>query len=198
MAILGYARVSTDEQCVDLQYDALRAAGCEHIFCDEGVSGAVRRRPALEDALERINDQDVFIVWRLDRLGRSLSQLIELTALFEARGVGFRSLSESIDTTSPGGRLLFHVMGALAEFERALIAERTKAGMAAARARGVHVGRPPRLNDEQRRAIQLKMKKGARAQDLAECYQVSLSAIYRAAKPIPSQAPSQLETISRL
>ncbi|WP_019962469.1 recombinase family protein [Woodsholea maritima] len=185
MTAIGYARVSTDEQCVDLQYDALKAAGCETILCDEGVSGAVRRRPALDEALRIAKAGDVFIVWRLDRLGRSLSQLINLTAHFEAEGIGFRSISESIDTTSPGGRLLFHVMGALAEFERALIAERTKAGMAAARARGTHVGRPYSLSVEDRSAIRLKMRCGARAQDLATAYDVSLSAIYRAAKAEP-------------
>jgi len=144
---IGYARVSTDDQNLARQMDALQRAGCGRIFHDEGVSGVAVSRPALDDALAALSPGDVLVTWKLDRLGRSLSHLIAITGSLNQRGIGFRSLSEAIDTTTASGRLLFHVMGALAEFERALISERTRAGMAAAKARGIHVGRPPKLSD---------------------------------------------------
>ncbi len=144
MALIGYARVSTDEQSPALQFDALASAGCERIFTDS-ASGAIASRPALDEAISALSPEDTLIVWKLDRLGRSLSHLIGLVSLLEKRGVAFRSLSEAIDTTTASGRLLFHVMGALAEFERALISERTRAGMAAARARGAVIGRPRKV-----------------------------------------------------
>ncbi len=140
--LIGYARVSTDEQSVDLQIDALQRAGCEPIFRDTGFSGVLRSRPALDDAIACLGPGDTLVTWRLDRLGRSLSHLISLVNDLEKRGIAFKSLSEAIDTSTAGGRLQFHMMGALAEFERALISERTKAGMAAARLRGVQLGRP--------------------------------------------------------
>jgi DNA invertase Pin-like site-specific DNA recombinase len=146
---IGYARVSTGEQKLDLQLDALKIAGCERVFRDEGVSGAAVNRPGLNKALAALGKGDVFIVWKLDRLGRSLPHLIEVIASLGRHGVGFWSLSESIDTTTASGKLLFHVMGALAEFERSLISERTVAGMAAAKKRGVHVGRPRKLERHQ-------------------------------------------------
>lgn len=139
---VGYARVSTDEQSLDLQLDALQRDGCDRVYHDRGLSGATADRPALGLALKALREGDVLVVWKLDRLGRSLAHLISIIVALERRGVGFRSISEAIDTTSASGRLLFHIMGALAEFERALISERTRAGMNAARARGVHVGRP--------------------------------------------------------
>jgi DNA invertase Pin-like site-specific DNA recombinase len=142
---IGYARVSTDEQNLALQMDALTRAGCQKIFHDGGVSGIAVSRPALGEALAALQPGDVLVTWKLDRLGRSLAHLIGIIADLSARGVGFRSLSEVIDTTTAGGMLIFHVMGALAEFERALISERTRAGMAAAKARGVVIGRPPKL-----------------------------------------------------
>lgn len=145
---IGYARVSTDEQNLALQLDALRAAGCDLVFSDEGISGAASNRPSLRRALRTLRKGDVLITWRLDRLGRSLGHLIDIMAGLDKRGVGFRSLCEAIDTTTAGGRLCFHVMGALAEFERSLIAERTRAGMEAARRRGVRLGRPPKLSME--------------------------------------------------
>lgn len=145
---IGYARVSTDEQSPALQFDALQRAGCEQIFSDH-ASGALRSRPRLDDALDALKEGDTLVVWKLDRLGRSLSHLILLISQLETRGVGFRSLSEAIDTGTAGGRLLFHVMGALAEFERALISERTRAGMAAARCRGTVLGRPTKLSSAQ-------------------------------------------------
>lgn len=140
--LIGYARVSTDEQSVDLQIDALVRAGCERIFQDTGFSGALQSRPALDEALMRARSGDTLVTWRLDRLGRSLSHLISLVTDLEKRGIAFRSLSDAIDTSTASGRLQFHMMGALAEFERSLISERTKAGMAAAKVRGVQLGRP--------------------------------------------------------
>lgn len=140
--LIGYARVSTIDQHLDLQLDALHRAGCEKVYHDEGVSGAKAKRPGLDKALERLNKGDVLVVWKLDRLGRSMRHLIELTTMFEAEGIGFRSLSDAIDTSTASGKLFFHVTGAFAEFETNLISERTKAGMAAAKARGVKMGRP--------------------------------------------------------
>ena len=146
--LIGYARISTDEQNLAMQLDALRLAGCHQVFCDEGISGAATERRALNEALTSLTAGDVLVVWKLDRLGRSLAHLIQITTRLEAEGVGFRSLSEAIDTTTASGRLLFHVMGAIAEFERSLISERTRAGMAAAKARGQHLGRERKLTEE--------------------------------------------------
>ena len=146
--LIGYARVSTHEQNLEPQTDALKQAGCQHIF-KETISGAKKERPGLHDALEYAREGDTLLVWRLDRLGRSLKDLIETVSGLEKRCVGFRSLQESIDTTTSGGRLIFHVFGALAEFERNLISERTYAGLAAARARGRKGGRPRKLDTHQ-------------------------------------------------
>ena len=146
---IGYARVSTDDQNLLLQEDALKEAGCEKIFYDK-VSGAKLEQPGLQEALSFLrNGEDVLVVWRLDRLGRSLKDLIELVNQLEERKIGFKSLQDPVDTTSPGGMLVFHIFGALAEFERNLIRERTKAGLAAARARGKKGGRRRALNAEQ-------------------------------------------------
>ena len=133
--LIGYARVSTHEQSLALQQDALEKAGCERTFTDV-ASGATAERDGLSAAFDYVRAGDTLVVWRLDRLGRSLKQLIDRITVLEQRGVGFRSLTESMDTTTSGGRLIFHVFGALAEFERAVIRERTLAGLAAARARG--------------------------------------------------------------
>ncbi len=146
---IGYARVSTEEQNLDLQLDALKSAGCEKIFTDEGISGITIERDGLSQALSRVGDGDVLVVWKLDRLGRSLGFLCELVEQFKKQGAGFQSLTDGIDTTTTGGKLVFHIMGALAEFERDLIRERTKAGMKAAKRRGKRVGRPLALTDEQ-------------------------------------------------
>lgn len=139
--LLGYARVSTLEQDEALQRDALVAVGCQRVFVDK-ASGKLEQRPALDAMLEQVRRGDTVVVWRLDRLGRSLRHLINTVAELEGRGVAFRSLTESMDTTTPGGRLIFHVFAALAEFEAAIIRERTLAGLAAARARGRKGGRP--------------------------------------------------------
>jgi len=146
---IGYARVSTDEQNLDLQRQALEAAGCEVIFTDKGVSGVVANRDGLKQALGVIQEGDILVVWKLDRLGRSLSFLIDLMDDLGSASAGFQSLTDGIDTTTSGGKLIFHIMGALAEFERDLIRERTKAGMQAAKRRGKHLGRPPALTTEQ-------------------------------------------------
>ncbi len=146
---IGYARVSTDEQNLDLQRQALSAAGCSVIFEDKGISGAAVDRPGLADALAALEPGGALVVWRLDRLGRSLPHLIHVIDAVGKAGGGFVSLSEAIDTNSAGGRLLFHMMGALAEFERSLISERTTAGMRAARRRGTHIGRPKALTEHQ-------------------------------------------------
>ena len=144
---LGYGRVSTSEQSLDPQDDALRADGCERIFSDV-VSGAKAERPGLRALLEHARTGDVIVVVKLDRLGRSLKDLIETVTELERRGIGLKALSQGIDTTTPGGRLVFHIFGAIAEFERTLIVERTHAGLAAARARGRKGGRPKVLTSE--------------------------------------------------
>lgn len=146
---IGYARVSTDEQNLDLQLRALEADGCELIERDHGFSGADVNRPGLAAALARVGSGDVLVVWKLDRLGRSLVHLIAILDGIGKAGAGFVSLSESVDTTTAGGRLVFHVMGAMAEFERSLIRDRTRAGMRAAMLRGKPVGRPRKLSAHQ-------------------------------------------------
>lgn len=143
--IIGYARVSTQDQNSQLQLDALSAAGCEQVF-HEAATGTLRERPELAACLRTLRKGDALVVWKLDRLARSLKDLVEIIHDLHQRGVGFRSMTESIDTTSSGGRLVFHIFGALAEFEHALIRERTIAGLAAARARGRKGGRKPLLS----------------------------------------------------
>lgn len=156
--IVGYTRVSTDEQRLDLQITALERAGCDRIFADQGVSGYQFSRGGLKSAMKSLKPGGTLVVWRLDRLGRSLSGLVRLMEQLGARGVHFRSVTENIDTGSSGGRLMFHMMAALAEFERSLISERTRAGMAAARARGCIVGRPRALDDQQIRAARCAVR----------------------------------------
>ena len=178
---IGYARVSTDDQNLDLQRTALEAAGCERVFEDFGISGANFARPGLAAALAALGPGDVLAVWKLDRLGRSLGQLITMIDRLGKSGAGFQSLSEAIDTTTAGGRLVFHVMGALAEFERALIGERTKAGMQAAKRRGKTVGRPRKLTAHQldyARAL-LTTGKETRA-GVAELFGVDVATLRRA------------------
>ncbi len=179
----GYARVSTDEQNLNLQLDALEHAGCEKIFKDEGVSGASANRPGLDNALSILQTGDMLTVWKLDRLGRSLHHLIVIIEGLAKRGVGFRSLSESIDTTTAGGKLIFHIFGALAEFERSLIAERTKAGLQAAKKRGKQLGRPMRLTREQISHAEKMINSGQETvSGMAELYGVDRTTLYRAMK----------------
>lgn len=146
--IIGYARVSTNDQDTSLQLDALKAAGAERVY-QESASGALRARPELNKCLDAAREGDTLIVWKLDRLGRSLPNLVEIISGLEERGIGFRSLTEAIDTTNAGGKLVFHIFAALADFERSLIQERTRAGLAAARARGRKGGRPRALSKDQ-------------------------------------------------
>ena len=151
--LIGYARVSTQDQNPQLQLDALRKAHCGRVFV-ERASGAQRDRPELAAALDFMRSGDTLVVWKLDRLARSLKQLIETVENLEANKVGFRSLTEAIDTTTAGGRLVFQIFGALAEFERQVIRERTMAGLASARALGRKGGRPPALSIERSRGRQ--------------------------------------------
>ncbi len=145
--LIGYARVSTVDQNLALQRDALTEAGCTKIFTEQ-MSGAVTERPALHDGLEFARSGDTLIVWKLDRLARSMKPLIETVETLRLRGIGFRSQTEALDTTTAQGRLVFHMFGELAEFERSLIRERTQAGLAAARRAGRTGGRPPKLTDD--------------------------------------------------
>jgi DNA invertase Pin-like site-specific DNA recombinase len=183
MGLIGYARVSTDDQNPDLQLDALRDAGCIKVFVDT-ASGALDQRPELARALDQLRPGDTMVVWKLDRLGRSLRDLIETIRALEEQQVAFRSLQESIDTSTPGGRLVFHLFGALAEFERELIRERTRAGLAAARARGRKGGRPRSLTPERLEvARDLYERRKHPISVIAATVGVSRSTLYRALRP---------------
>ncbi|HSH24251.1 MAG TPA: recombinase family protein [Massilibacterium sp.] len=176
--LVGYARVSTHDQDPALQHDALEKAGCERVFT-ETASGAQRDRPELKAALDYMRPGDTLVVWRLDRLARSMKQLIETVEGLENREVGFRSITESIDTTTSGGKLVFHIFGALAEFERTIIQERTRAGLAAARARGRTGGRPPALDDKDRAAaIALFRNPDIPVKEVARRLGISVAALY--------------------
>jgi DNA invertase Pin-like site-specific DNA recombinase len=177
----GYARVSTDEQNLNLQLDALEHAGCETIFKDEGVSGTATTRPGLNEALNTLQEGEILTVWKLDRLSRSLQHLIAVIEELQSKGVGFKSLSESIDTTTAGGKLIFHIFGALAEFERSLIAERTRAGLQAAMKRGKKLGRPTRLTQEQIKHAEKMILSGEETMSgMAMLYGVNRSTLHRA------------------
>lgn len=177
---IGYARVSTNEQNIELQVLALRAAGCDRIFDDHGMSGGSRIRPGLAGALEALRSGDTLVIWRLDRLGRSLSHLIDVVTELGRRDVGLYSVTESIDTGSAGGILIFHIMGALAQFERALISERTRAGMSAAKARGSPIGRPFKLLQADLDRALTAIAAGMRVKAAARDFGVSRATIYRA------------------
>jgi len=180
MAEIGYVRVSTNEQDTALQRDAL--VKCEKIFEDR-ISGTKADRAGLTECLAYLRPGDTLVVWRLDRLGRSLRDLIDRIAELDARGVGFRSITEQIDTTSSGGKLVFHIFGAMAEFERNLISERTKAGLEAARKRGRKGGRKPKLTDDQREAVRvLYAQKEKSLADIGKMFGVSKGTIYGAIK----------------
>lgn len=188
MKKIGYARVSTDEQNLDLQIRALEKAGCRRIFTDQGVSGRHMHRPGLGEALDHLSAGNQVVVWRLDRLGRSLIKLITLLNDFDRKNILFQSLTENIDTSSSGGKLVFHIMAALAEFERALISERTRAGIAAARARGQRIGRPLALTrDEFIEAGRLIREDGMRIDDVAERYRVHAQTIRRLLRQNPDR-----------
>jgi DNA invertase Pin-like site-specific DNA recombinase len=176
---IGYARVSTLEQNLDLQTDALSKAGCEKVFTDR-ASGAKDDRQGLSDAIEFCRKSDSLVVWKLDRLGRSLKHLIETINELHERQVGFASVQENIDTTTSGGKLIFHVFGALAEFERELIRERTNAGLASARSRGRMGGRPKAISGKQLRIAQTMLKDPkTTVKEVCETLQVSKTTLYR-------------------
>lgn len=179
MALIGYARVSTAEQNLALQLDALRAAGCEEIFEDH-ASGAKADRPGLAKALGHLRSGETLVVWKLDRLGRSMAHLIETVRKLEAKGVGFRSLSEGVDTTTPGGTLVFHLFGALAQFERDLIRERTRAGLKAAEARGRKGGRKPSVTPEKLVRARALVASGLTVREAAGRLKVGKTALYKA------------------
>lgn len=176
---IGYARVSTQEQELSLQLDALHQAGCEKIFTEK-ASGAQRDRPQLKAALDYLRAGDTLVVWKLDRLARSLRQLIDTVEELNARQIGLLSLTESINTATPGGTLIFHLFGALAQFERAVIRERTNAGLAAARARGKVGGRPPALKAASLTAAKALLRDPAITVDqAAKTLGVSPATLYR-------------------
>ncbi len=176
---IGYARVSTADQNLSLQKDALDAAGCERVFTDM-VSGAREERPGLTAAFEACRPGDTLVVWKLDRLGRSLSHLVETVRDLGAKGVGFTSLQEQLDTTTAGGKLIFHIFAALAEFERDLIRERTNAGLAAARARGRQGGRPKGVDQKkQQAALALKHEARHSVREICEIVGISRNTYYK-------------------
>jgi DNA invertase Pin-like site-specific DNA recombinase len=180
--LVGYARVSTQDQTLDLQKDALEKIGCTHIFSDT-ASGGKSDRQGLEEALQFLREGDTLVVWRLDRLGRSLKHLIETVSTLQERQIEFKSITENIDTTTSGGKLVFHIFGALAEFERDIIRERTNADLQAARARGRRGGRPrtQALNDAKKVFIaqSLYNDKQNSIPDICKTLHISRSTLYR-------------------
>jgi DNA invertase Pin-like site-specific DNA recombinase len=181
---IGYARFSTADRTVALQCDALIAAGYDQIFTDEGISGSVIARRGLDRALASLGPGDTFVVWKLDR---SLQHPVNLVAELGARGISFRSLSDGIDTSSAGGQLVLHILRALAEFERSLVVERTQAGIKAAKRRGVHLGRPNRLERSQVEHARTLIEGGESPCTVARGMRVGKSALYRALKFEPVQ-----------
>ena len=198
MAHIGYARVSTADQDTALQLDALTGAGCGEVFEDH-ASGAQVDRTGLKKALAFVRAGDVLVTWKLDRLGRSLPHLIETVAELERRGVGFRSITEAIDTTTPSGRLVFHLFGALEQFERDLIQERTRAGLAAAVARGRKGGRKPVITKDKLTRARAMTGTGLTVREAATRLRVSKSALYAAlAEPGTQDSPTSTKLIEAL
>src|SRR3954466_2080768 len=182
--LVGYARVSTTDQTLDLQHDALTKAGCSKIFTDT-ASGAQTERKGLNEALSYVRAGDILVVWKLDRLGRTLKDLITRITELNDRGIGFRSLTENIDTTTSGGKLIFRIFGALAEFERDIIRERTNAGLEAARARGKLGGRPPALSpDKIKLAKKLYADKSTSVAEICKMLGISRHTLQRYVKKI--------------
>ena len=176
---IGYARVSTPDQKLSLQHDALKRAGCERLF-DDQASGARTDRPGLADALAYLRAGDTLVVWKLDRLGRMMSHLIEKIGELASRGIGFRSLTENIDTTTPGGMLVFNIFGSLAQFERDLIRERTQAGLRAARERGSKGGRRPVVTPDKLRKARAHIAAGLTVREAAARLKIGKTALYKA------------------
>ncbi len=180
---VGYARVSTADQNPNLQLDALKASGCEKIITEK-LSGAAKSRPKLDKLLSSISEGDILTVWRLDRLGRSLPHLIACVIALEERGAHLRSLTEGIDTTTAQGRLTFGIMASLAKFERSLVVERTRAGLASAKLRGARIGRPKSMTPAQVRHARKLLDGGERPQVVAASFGVSRSTLYRVLKDV--------------
>jgi DNA invertase Pin-like site-specific DNA recombinase len=176
----GYARISTIDQNPALQLDALERAGCKRVFKDEGISGATAKRPGLVRCLKSLQEGDRLTVWKLDRLARSLRDVVSIIEDFNKRGIQFRSLTEDINTTTPGGKLIFHTFAALAEFERGLIIERTREGLKAARARGVRTGPKAKLTRQQVEHARRLIDEGQYRQRVADLFNVSRVTLYRA------------------
>ena len=175
---VGYARISTKNQNINLQEDALKSSGCQEIYTDI-ASGSKSQRPGLDSALAYLREGDTLVVWKLDRLGRSIQHLIQTVALLNERKIAFKSLQENIDTTSSGGKLIFHMFSALAEFERDLIRERTDAGLKAARARGRLGGRPSLLDNRQiKRMIEMYNEKKNTVGEICKIYEISRQSFY--------------------
>jgi DNA invertase Pin-like site-specific DNA recombinase len=181
--LVGYGRVSTIDQNHQMQDDALRAAGCEKLFF-ETISSGKKDRPQLAAALDYVRPGDTLVVWRLDRLARSLKQLIQTVEDLEHRGIALKSITEAIDTGTPGGRLVFHIFGSIAEFERAIIRERTKAGVAAAKSRGRAGGRPAKLTGERAEHARNLLAAGSSVSSVARSMGVSRAAVHRAMERI--------------
>ncbi|NSZ02369.1 recombinase family protein [Agrobacterium tumefaciens] len=197
MTRIGYARVSTVDQHLDLQRNALRLAGCNRIFEDHGVSGSNEQRGGLSSMLKALRRGDILVVWRLDRLGRSIIHLISMVESLKRRGIGFVSLTESIDTSSAGGQLIFHILAALAEFEKSLIRERTIAGIAAAKARGKLPGRRPALTEVQCMEIRATLNSGVSLREVARNYNVHPRTVLRGISRLARSKPqARGETIS--
>jgi len=175
--LVGYARVSTEDQNLELQLDALRQVGVEKVFTDK--VGALKARPGLDEALSYVREGDVLVVWKLDRLGRTVKGLIDLVSALQGQKVQFRSLTDGIDTSTPAGRFFFHVMAALAEMERELIRERTSAGLASARSRGRQGGRRPKMSDSKIAAAKQLLGAGRPAREVADNLGVSRATLYR-------------------
>ena len=180
---IGYARVSTIDQNPNAQRDALKAAGCEKIITEK-ISAASTKRPKLVKLLQSLKSGDVLTVWRLDRVGRSLPDLLNIVEDLKTREIGFQSLNETIDTTTANGQLIFHLFAALTQFERSLIVERTQAGLTAAKKRGARLGRPPALKMAQVKHARTLIEAGERPTDVAESMGVNRSTLYRALKKV--------------
>ncbi len=191
--LIGYARVSTLDQDPAMQVEALQAAGCERIYTEK-ASGAARERPALQSALDHMQPGDVLVVWKLDRLARSLRQLIDTAASLDRLGAGFRCLTAAIDTTTPEGRLFFHMVGAMAEFERDVIRQRTRAGLLHARSQGKIGGRPPKLTSDDLKVVRAMLTDPSiRVVDIARRMGVSVATIY---KHLPAARAAALDGTS--
>ena len=184
--LIGYARVSTNEQNLDLQYNALKQACCEKI-CEDKTSGSRSARPGLEKAMEHLREGDTFVVWKLDRLGRNIKDLIEFVKELETKKIQFKSLTDNIDTTTPSGRFFFHTMAALAQMERELIIERTKAGLRAAKDKGRVGGRKRKMTSNKLESAKKLLDVGTPAKDVAKSLGVSVPTLYRW---LPAKAPT--------